>query len=125
MNITISLKGVEEIRRNLQAKKDRIEQTVQMGVEAGVMMLQTSAQNKVPVKTGNLKRNIQRKVEETGPGKVKGTVYVDLDGAPYGVHIEHGTGRMSAQPFMRPAFDQDGQIAVDKATAIIIEALKE
>lgn len=153
MNITVSTSGIEGIRAKIQAMKDRAESVVKAGIEAGVMDLQTGAQGRVPVKTGNLKRNIQRKVEIISPGRVKGTVYVDLSGAPYGAEVEHGSiglpegvilprkGKFlmfevagktvfaravyqPGTPYMRPTFEQDGSAAVEKAKGMIVEGLK-
>lgn len=56
------------------------------------------AKVKAPVRTGNLKRSIQRTL--ISPGHHKVTV-----GAYYGVYVEYGTRYMHAQPFFRPAIE--------------------
>lgn len=50
------------------------------------------------VDTGNLKNSVL--AEPDGNDWVVGV------GAPYAIHLEYGTLRMSARPFMRPAFER-------------------
>jgi len=55
----------------------------------------------VPVRSGELQRSIEKKVEDKGV-KVIGSVYTD---SPYANFVEFGTSRMRARPFMRPAIE--------------------
>jgi len=149
MKIEAKGDGFKNLHNTLQGMADKLESSLKVGVKAGVEIIQTSAKNKVVVKSGNLKSNIQTKVEVISQGKVKGVCYVDAAGAPYGIFIEKGTGiyavngdgrktRWSyksvtgwvstigtrAQPFMAPAFEQEKHNAVDTAKRIVIEGIK-
>jgi HK97 gp10 family phage protein len=52
-----------------------------------------------PVDTGFLRKSIQTETVDD----LTSRVYV---GAEYGVHVEYGTVRMRAQPFLRPALER-------------------
>ena len=54
----------------------------------------------VPVDTGNLKSRISTKQE--GPVSAS----VGSRGVDYGIHVEYGTYKMRAQPYMRPAAER-------------------
>jgi len=149
MNITVKGNG-DGLKKKLEDMKSRVDSSIKAGVHAGVVILQKSAQDKCPVDTGTLKKNIKTAEELVSPGVARGIFYVDVSGAPYGIYIEYGTGiyaengdgrktRWSykngdgvwvstvgarAQPFMRPALDQDGQNAIDTAKRITIEGIK-
>jgi HK97 gp10 family phage protein len=60
----------------------------------------------VPVRTGMLRNSIQKRVGFGSDGKLLGEVWTD---SPYSKHIEFGTSKMKARPFMRPAFDYSKQ----------------
>ena len=64
----------------------------------GARMIAQNAQRKAPVDTGYLRSKIRARA-----GK-KSAVVESL--APYSVHVEYGTWKMAAQPFMRPAIDE-------------------
>ncbi len=67
-----------------------------------------------PRDTGYMAEHIHpEKAEETGAASV-------VSEAPYSVHVEYGTYKMQAQPFMRPAIDE-GQSEILKAAARAIE----
>lgn len=58
--------------------------------------LQAHAQSNAPVDTGTLRNSIQAR--RIGPA-----AWVVEVGADYGVHVEWGTVKMAAQPYLRPA----------------------
>lgn len=45
--------------------------------------------------------------------------------APHAHLIEHGTSKMSAQPFFRPAFDESKQAMAEAGTAVLKKGLGE
>ena len=65
------------------------------------------------VKPGHLKRNIKIRLAKSAKGEAKGYVYVSFK-AFYGKFVEYGTKKMSAKPFLRPAFDGKWQGAAKK-----------
>lgn len=60
--------------------------------------IEAGAKSRAPVDTGFLKNSIQ--AAKVGDLHWRVTV-----GADYGIYVEHGTSRMAAQPYMRPAID--------------------
>lgn len=95
---------------------------VEASVEAACDLIMTSAKLYCPVDTGNLQDSIKVEVVNTG-STVKGSVSTDVSYAPY---VEFGTGQrgaaspgagegpysgswpgMPAQPFIRPALDEN------------------
>jgi HK97 gp10 family phage protein len=92
---------------------------------AGGQVLLQSMERRVPRDTGNLAKSLSvSEVQQDG-----NLVYVDVgllsdvDGetARYGTAQEFGTSKMAAQPYVRPAFDEDGK----RAKAAMRESLKE
>lgn len=45
--------------------------------------------------------------------------YWIMDGVVYGYHLESGTSKMAARPFMRPAFEQLRKMFADKFKGLI------
>lgn len=67
-------------------------------VKSNGAALQESAQRKVPVDTGNLKRSIGLEIRDSGlTAEVEPT-------AEYAAYVEYGTRYMNAQPYMRPSY---------------------
>lgn len=54
-------------------------------------------------RSGDLRRSVFDRVTESRPGRFEGTVGVR---AEHGIHLEFGTRRMAARPFLRPALDE-------------------
>ena len=94
-------------------------------VKAGAVVFRDAVRAKVPVRSGLLKRSISvdtvrglatagvkfKKVlvkKKGKKGKHKSTSF-------YWYFLEHGTSKMSAQPFVRPAFDANVKKAEDAA----------
>lgn len=105
-----------------QAVRNRV---VRRPLAAALTPISKAAKNNVPVHRGFLKKSIGKKVKAY-PGGVWGGVgprtggqfvHVDENGkrhvpANYAHLIEFGTEKMPAQPFLRPALDQNRQKAL-------------
>lgn len=59
-----------------------------------------AARGLVPVDTGALKKSIESSTRRGSRGLQEGKVTV---GAKYALHVEYGTSKMAAQPYLRPA----------------------
>lgn len=95
----------EEIKRALTEAEHRALEKVGMFVES-------EAQENAPVDTGNLRNSITHEVE--GRFAVIGTP------VEYGPHVELGTSRSKAQPYLRPAIEENR----DTIKKIITDELK-
>jgi HK97 gp10 family phage protein len=77
-------------------------------VNEGCAVLVARAYVRCPVRTGNLRQSIRRRVAETDDG-VAGAVVAD---ASYAAFVEEGTRFMRGRHFLRDTLDQDGGLAV-------------
>jgi HK97 gp10 family phage protein len=94
---------------------------------AGALLISNSAKNKAPYKTGTLRRSIhvgnhtKESAPDFTPNEKEGT-YSDIGGKKvtshsatllvgtnleYAKYQEYGTSKMAAQPFLRPALDEE------------------
>ena len=90
------LEGMDDLLKKL--KKNVKLDDVKKVVKHNTAELQERAQRNCPVDTGNLKDSIGIDIIDDGmTGEVEPT-------ADYGPYVEYGTRKMSAQPYVRPAF---------------------
>lgn len=94
----VRLKGVKELRIALKKKADMSQ--VRRIVKMNGAELQQKAQRKAPVDTGTLKRSIGLEIKDGG---LTAECAATAEYAPY---QEWGTRYMEAQPFMKPAFNE-------------------
>ena len=88
-------------------------------LRAAALIPQNAAKENVPVLTGTLKRSLH---QEDVPGQVAVAVGTDV---PYAEHVEFGTSRMPARPYLRPALDENKGAMVKEfgeALSDIVEA---
>lgn len=96
------------------------------GLEAVGFMLESHAKRAVPVKTGRLRGSISHATQQS-PARVGGkamagdgvstpddkyTLHVGTN-VEYAPHVEYGTKRTRAQPYLRPAIDNNYKRATD------------
>ena len=98
--VSMTVRGSSELRRNLNrlAGNER-RQAQRDGLDAGARIVETHAKILAPVDTGFLRNSIQ--VDEVTPMQAIIAPHTD-----YAEHVEFGTSRMEAQPYMRPALDE-------------------
>ena len=70
-------------------------------LRAAALIPQNAAKESVPVLTGTLKRTMH---QEDVQGQLAVTVGTDV---PYAEHVEFGTSKMPARPYLRPALDEN------------------
>lgn len=93
--------GINELIEQLGLKHEEVVDVAAKAMETTVAKTQARAQSNAPVRTGFLKSNIHVLPVEKKTDQVIGTVKSDAD---YSSFVEFGTYKMSAKPFMRPAF---------------------
>jgi len=76
-----------------------VESATRGGLTAAALIVEGAAVLKCPVLSGNLRGSITHKVD-----KDEARVGTNVEYAPY---VEMGTRRMSAQPYLRPALDEN------------------
>ena len=93
----IKVAGIEKLQRKL--KKNVQMDDVRRVVRHNGAEMQEGAQRNAPVDTGTLKRSIELSIRDAGlTAEVEPT-------AEYAPYVELGTCFMKAQPYLKPAFD--------------------
>ena len=95
---SIQIKGIDKLQKKL--RKNATMADVKTIVRTNVIEMNRTASRLAPVDTGFLRRSI---IFEVANGGLTATSTVGAEYAPY---LEYGTRFMSAQPFMRPAYNQ-------------------
>lgn len=98
----VTIVGIEKLGKKLRKNMDL--SAVKTVVKKNGAELQAKVQKKAPVDTGTLKRSIGLSVTDAGM-----TAEVEPK-AHYGAYVELGTRFMNAQPYLKPAFDEQKRI---------------
>lgn len=94
----VKIVGIEKLQKKLIRNMDT--SAVKTVVQKNGSEMQTKAQQKAPVDTGNLKRSIGLAMRDGGlTAEVEPT-------AEYAPYVELGTRFMNAQPYLKPAFEE-------------------
>jgi HK97 gp10 family phage protein len=103
--LEVTLTGLEEARRQLRRIVPIVERESSQGRRNSAARTRDSARAFAPVRTGALRDAIT--LVDDGPSSTT----VGVTGAPslYAHFPEYGTVHIPAQPFMRPAADQERQ----------------
>lgn len=110
-SISFSIEGFDELVKALAKFPDDAAEVMASSVMQGALIVQDDAKVRCPVDTGTLKRSIHSEFEEQTPNSASAVVGTDVE---YGKYVEFGTSRMSAQPYLRPAVDENRE-AIEKA----------
>lgn len=97
------LDGVSVIQDNTEQVVDGIDSAIGVALEKIGLLAENYAAKKCPVDTGNLRGSITYEVDAGDNAVYIGT---NVDYAP---HVELGTSRQKAQPFLRPAASEHGE----------------
>ena len=107
--------------KNMEWYGDKVIQSVENakrgGLEAASLIVEADATLRAPVDTGNLRSSITHKVVSDEEARV-GT---NVDYSPW---VEGGTHKMAAQPFLRPALDNNKARIEKMIGDVIRKALK-
>ena len=97
----IKIVGLEKLQRKL---KDNVRlNDVSRVVRHNGAEMQAKSQQNAPVDTGTLKRSIDLEITDGGmTAEVEPT-------AGYAPYVEFGTRFMEAQPYLKPAFDEQSE----------------
>ena len=117
----ISIEGIDEIiarATDLSSKNQAFARDVKELSIAAATMVRDEARDLVPVRTGLLKSAIFAAGGD--PGKSDALAGVNQRKAPHAYLVEHGTSKMKARPYMRPAvtYSRSG------VTAVVIDGFR-
>lgn len=97
--------GVKVVKTNVKEVLDALSgDRMARAVMAGAYVFEGAAKMLTPIDTGNLVNSIKTELvssDETSATAETGT------GVEYAPHVEFGTKKMQAQPFFRPAWDEN------------------
>ncbi|APM39929.1 HK97-gp10 family putative phage morphogenesis protein [Clostridium kluyveri] len=120
----IELTGVDEILNKLQQMGTNISRLENKALKNAAEPVLEDAKANVPVRTGKLKKGLKI----TNVKKEEGVKYIlvgvdrgDNSEIFYGKFIEFGTSKMSARPFLQPAYEKNK----DNIQKTIANTLKE
>lgn len=108
------LSGIDEYMEQIQAAGLDILPAAVQAVEAGSDVLLAGMQRRVPKDTHNLEAHLSKEIEIEGDYVFAqvGLVDADAETARYGNAQEYGSVSMPAQPYVRPAMDEDRRRAL-------------
>jgi len=89
------------IRWNSDQILARVNMLKRTALEAGANVVKADAKLRAPVDTGQLRASIQHQVNEDSADIGTNVTYAE--------YLEYGTSRQRAQPFLRPALDENEQ----------------
>ena len=94
----MKITGLGELEKKLKRLSDAAKTDAkQEALHAGSVLVQGQATLNTPVDTGNLRSSIDFEV-----GTDDAEIFTPVI---YARHVEYGTSRMAAQPYLRPALD--------------------
>lgn len=113
----VEIEGLKELNANLKRLADYVgdkhaESVVKNALRKGARLVRDEAKGLVPVDEGNVRDAIAVRTERKGAARDEVAAYVVVkkyaNGVPtyYARFLEFGTEKMSAKPFMRPAFEK-------------------
>jgi len=117
MDINISVFGDKEIAKKFQQLSNQKE-VLESSVLSGSLLVQNSAKEKAPYRTGNLRRSIHAEILEATNTRAKAKVGTDVE---YARPVEYGTKNRRAKPYLRPALHENKQAVINE----IRDALRE
>lgn len=96
MTISIQVKGLEQLNRNIKTYSKDAHDKVSDAIQHGALSITADAKRIVPVDTGALRNSIQY----TKISDLEAEVGTNIEYAP---HVEFGTIKQRAQPYLTPA----------------------
>jgi len=94
----MKITGLGELEKKLKRLSNVAQKEAkQEALHAGSLLVQGQATLNAPVDTGNLRSSIDVEV-----GTEDAEIFTPVE---YAAHVEYGTSRQAAQPYLRPALD--------------------
>lgn len=98
----IKVSGLESLQKKLKdnTSLDKVKQTVKLNGSELQGKIQDKAEFQKGYQTGDTKRSVDLRIEDDGLTAVSGPT------TEYASYLEYGTRFMEAQPFVRPALNE-------------------
>jgi HK97 gp10 family phage protein len=113
------LQGIEELEKAIDRAEKRYDAALRVATNKGAAIVQKAAKENIHSISGELKKHVKRRIWKRKPGFVGVLVGPAFPGATpqqrsyygkwveEGHKIEHGTSRVPAHPWLRPALDNN------------------
>jgi HK97 gp10 family phage protein len=128
----VTIEGLPELKRKLLDMSEEMRQAkLEAAVLTGGQLIKNEAQVRAPVKTGTLRRSITVQISESSATSASAAIGTNL---AYARRIEFGfngrdkLGRLysqPAQPYLRPAFDQERENAYREIQDALRDAIND
>lgn len=113
MNTGVRIEGLDDLEKQFDRLIDTSKKaTMRKALNAGIKPIKDEVKAKAPVDKGVLKKSIRSK-QMKNTEKPSVGIYVSGK-AYYWYFVEHGTSKMAAAPFLRPAVDAKYEAGVNK-----------
>lgn len=113
IKVSIPEKEIQRALRNIKTYGQETEDEIKKQVLLSAYAIQKEAKEKTPVDTGRLRSSIAVDSVAGGLGAEVGT------NVEYAPHVEFGTKRQNAQPFLYPAWEAERAKFIAKASTIL------
>ena len=118
--LTIKVEGIKELQAKFKVLDVSIQNIMSQAVSQGAAVVERDAKQRVRVRTGRLRNSIREMKQTKTASRVESQVGTDVE---YGPANEFGSARLSAQPFLRPAIDNNEAEIVAAVEQAIVSVL--
>jgi len=107
------IEGISQLQNAFEKKRQEIEKIIMEGVGKGADTVKASAKSKAPKDEHNLENAIDRDEVWNKNGKISAHVGIKVEGlfneadGRYAKMQEFGTSKMQANPYLRPALNEN------------------
>lgn len=118
------IEGMDEVIKLVQSMGDAAAGALDEASKSGAELVLSEAKQKVPVDTGTLRDSLILKKSKTKNPNIKSEYYVSKkSGAEHFAPVELGTSKMKAQPFLRPAIDENKRGIAKRVNNAMLRAI--
>ena len=118
------IEGLSEVENQLAKMGDAAGEILDRAAFEGAQIVLNAARSKAPVDTGRLRDSLILKKSKAKEPKKRVQYYITKKSdVKHFAPVELGTSKMKAQPFLRPAFDENTSNVAKKVNEEILKAL--
>jgi HK97 gp10 family phage protein len=121
IKVSVGTEGFYGLTEHLRKLPAEIKAKARKAVATELKAAREDAKERVPVRTGKLKKSIRVKMSKDG---IAGELKAGGPGAHHAHLVERGTRRTRAKPYLNPAADAANERLFDALAAIVDEALQ-
>lgn len=123
--INVGIEGADEVAKLLESMGEAASIILEQAAEAGGKVVLKDAKKRCPVDSGKLRASLHLEKGKTKKPEIKQEVKISPGKTEYyGTFVELGTTRQAAQPFMRPAVDENKDIIAKAINQEVLRALR-